>query len=152
MKGEKEALLLTTNLTSICYFCKEKIVKNDSCWRTQHPIQIHKEDATFNSDRQKINLFPNKSFRYYKQKSLIIFRRIRIQLIFHNILLIWFLKKYSAMALDFQTFLENMKKSSLLSKILETGINIFKSNSRMIKKWTIYYTPMRRKTIDDYWL
>ena len=32
-------------------------------------IQI-KKVATFNLDRKKINLIPNKSFRYYKQHSL----------------------------------------------------------------------------------
>ena len=39
-------------------------------------IQIQK-DATFKLDRKQINLIPNKSFRYYKQWSSIIFRRIR---------------------------------------------------------------------------
>ena len=36
-------------------------------------------------------------------------------------------------ALDSRTFLENMKMSSSLSKILETGINVFKSNYKIIK-------------------
>ena len=48
-------------------------------------IQIQK-DATFNSDRKQINLIPNKLFRYCKQLSFIIFRRIRKKLILHNIL------------------------------------------------------------------
>ena len=52
-------------------------------------IQIRK-DATLNSDRKQINLIPNKSFRYYKQYSLIIFRLIRIYLIIINFF-IWFL-------------------------------------------------------------
>jgi len=36
-------------------------------------------------------------------------------------------------ALDIRTFLENVKMSSSLSKILETGINVFKSNYQIIK-------------------
>ena len=35
--------------------------------------------------------------------------------------------------LDFRTFLENMKMSSSLSKNLETGMNVFKSNSEIKK-------------------
>ena len=42
-------------------------------------------DETLTSDRKQINLYPNKSFRYYKQSSSVIFRRILIWLIFHNI-------------------------------------------------------------------
>ena len=42
------------------------------------------------------------------------------------------------MALDFRTFLGNMKMSSSLSKILETGINVFKSYSQIMKN-TKYY-------------
>ena len=38
-----------------------------------------------------------------------------------------------SLALDLRTFLENMKMSSLLSKILETGIHVFKRNSLIIK-------------------
>ena len=37
------------------------------------------------------------------------------------------------LALDFLTFLENRKMSSSLSKILETGINVFKINYKIIK-------------------
>ena len=32
--GEKQGLLIANNLTSICCVYEEKIVKNDSCWRT----------------------------------------------------------------------------------------------------------------------
>ena len=43
------------------------------------------------------------------------------------------------MGLDFQTLhVENIKMSSLLSKILETGMNVFKSNSQNMKN-TEYY-------------
>ena len=38
-----------------------------------------------------------------------------------------------SLALDFRTFLENMKMSSSISKILETGINVFKINYQIIK-------------------
>ena len=58
-------------------------------------IQIQK-DATFNSDRKIFNLTPNKSFKYYEQQSSIIFRRIRISLIFHNIFAFTYLKYYFA--------------------------------------------------------
>ena len=50
-----------TNLTSICWVYKEKMVKNDSYVAN---IQIQKV-ATFNLDRKNINLISNKSFRYY---------------------------------------------------------------------------------------
>ena len=36
------------------------------------------------------------------------------------------------------TFLENMKMSSSLSKILETGINVFKINYKIIKNINNY--------------
>ena len=48
--------------------------------------------------------------------------------------------------------------SSLLSKILETGMNVFKSNSQIMKnknKNILKYQPciqMRRKIDDDNWL
>ena len=45
---------------------------------------------------------------------------------------------FSRLALDFRTFLENMKMSSSLSKIFETGINVFKSNSQIILLYTGY--------------
>ena len=38
------------------------------------------------------------------------------------------------LALDFRTFLENMKMSSLLSKILETGIKVFKTIYECVEK------------------
>ena len=68
----KKALLIAINLTSISCVYKENIVKNDLYQRTVVSIQIQK-DATFNSDRKQTNLIPNKSFRYYKQYSSIIF-------------------------------------------------------------------------------
>jgi len=37
----------------------------------------------------------------------------------------------------FRTFLENMKTSSSLSKILETKINVFESNSQIIKNQNV---------------
>ena len=47
------------------------------------------------------------------------------------------------LALDFRTFLENMNMSSSLSKILETGINVFKSNYRIIKKFVDFIILFR---------
>ena len=43
------------------------------------------------------------------------------------------------LALDFRTYLENMKMSSSLSKILDTGINGFKSNCQIIKRKKILW-------------
>ena len=62
----------------------------------------------------------------------IIFRRICVYLIFHNIFDFFFIN--ISLALDFRTFQENMKMSSSLSKILETGVNVFKINYQIIKK------------------
>ena len=46
-----------------------------------------------------------------------------------------------------------MEMSSSLSKILETGINVFKSNSEIMKMKNIMnFLSMRRKMIDDYFL
>ena len=39
--------------------------------------------------RKQIYLIPNKSFRYYNQKSSIVFRRIRIKLKFKNIFIFY---------------------------------------------------------------
>ena len=61
-----KALLIATNLTSICCVYKEKIIKNDQYRGNVVPILIQ-NDSTFNSDNKQINLIPNKSFRYYKQ-------------------------------------------------------------------------------------
>ena len=49
----------------------------------------------------------------------------------------FFLNNFS-LALDFRSFLENMKMS-LLSKILERGKNVFKCNSQIIKKNIMKY-------------
>ena len=38
-----------------------------------------------------------------------------------------------SLALDFRTFVDNMKMSSSLSKILEPGINVFKRNCQIMK-------------------
>ena len=38
----EKALLIATNLTSLCYVYKEKIVKNYSGWRTQSPYKLRK--------------------------------------------------------------------------------------------------------------
>ena len=43
-----------------------------------------------------------------------------------------------SLALDFRTFLINMKMSSSLSKILGNGMNVFKSNSRIIQNKTYF--------------
>ena len=56
---------------------------------------------------------------------------------FHNIFDFVFLNNIS-LALDFRTFLENMKMSSLISKILQTEMNVFKSNSQIMKNKKYY--------------
>ena len=57
---------------------------------------------------------------------------------------------------SFLTFLENRKMSSLLTKILETWINVFKSNSQIMKNKKIFlninYIQMHQNIIDDYCL
>ena len=50
----------------------------------------------------------------------------------HSYIVIMFHNNFDnniSLALDFRTFLENMKMSSSLTKILETRINVFKSNT-----------------------
>ena len=49
-----------------------------------------------------------------------------------------FFNLFSRLALDFRTFLENMKMSSSLSKILQTEMNVFKSNSQIMKNKNYY--------------
>jgi len=61
MKGgiglmRKKALLIATNLTSICCVYKEKTDKD--------VLQIE-EVGTYDLDRKKIKLISNKSFSYY---------------------------------------------------------------------------------------
>ena len=58
----KKALLIATNLTSICCVCKKKIVKDVSYRITSVHIQIEKI-ARSDLNRKKINLISNKSFR-----------------------------------------------------------------------------------------
>ena len=48
----------------------------------------------------------------------------------HSYLVNTFKKNDISLALDFRTFLENMKMSSSLTKILETEINVFKVTFR----------------------
>ena len=82
-------------------------------------------------------------------------------MIFHHIFDFVFLKiifsiqLFLRLALDFRTFLENMKMSSLLSKILETGINVFKIKIQIIKnknynEISTIYNANASKIIDDY--
>ena len=55
------------DLTSICRVYKEKMVKHDAYIyipKNVASIQIQKV-AIFDSNRKKINLIQNKSFRYY---------------------------------------------------------------------------------------
>ena len=53
------------------------------------------------------------------------------------------------LALDFRTFLVNMKMSSSESKILEIGINVFKRNCQFIKvkknvmKYQLYMNALK---------
>ena len=54
------------------------------------------------------------------------------------------------MALDFRTFLENMKMSSLLSKILETGMNVFKNISQIMKNIIKYQLNTNGSKNDQY--
>jgi len=76
--------------------------------------------ATYDLDHKKINLILNKSFKYCNLKSSIIFQRIRILMIFHNIFDFFLFYKFSLQlvfttALDFRTLiLENIKMSSSL--------------------------------------
>ena len=68
-----------------------------------------------------------------------------------------FFKNTISLALDFQTFPVNMKMSSSLSKIFETGINVFNGKYQIIKKEKYYeiltiYLRICRKIYDDYWL
>ena len=55
---------------------------------------------------------------------------------FHNVFN--FFKNNISPALDFRTFLENMKMSSSLSKILQTEMHVFKSNSQIMKNKKYY--------------
>ena len=50
----------------LCCVYKGKLLKTTNTEERIVSIQIQK-DAKYNSDRKQINLFPNKSFRYYKQ-------------------------------------------------------------------------------------
>jgi len=81
---KKLSMVIATNLTSICCVYKEKFKTTHT--KNVASIQIQKV-ATYDSDRKKIYLIPNKSFRYYNLQSSIIFRRIHIKLIFHNCML-----------------------------------------------------------------
>ena len=75
----------------------------------------------------------------------------------HSYIVIMFHNNFDnniSLALDFRTFLKNIKMSSSLSKILETGINVFKSNSQIIKNNNIMKYQLKRnatKIYDDYW-
>ena len=57
---------------------------------------------------------------------------------------------------NIRTFLENMKMSSSFSKILTTGINVFKSNYPIMRNkillWNINYLWMRLKIIYNSWM
>jgi len=94
-------------------------------------IQIQKV-ATFGSYK---NQFNSKQIIQILQPiviDLFLTHCIHIKIIFHKIF-DFFLDNIS-LTLDFRIFLENMKMSSSLSKTLETGINVFKSNYQIIKK------------------
>ena len=57
-------MVIATNPTSIFCVYKEKLLKTTLTKEHVASIQIQKV-ATYDSDRKKINLIPNKSFRYY---------------------------------------------------------------------------------------
>ena len=50
----KKALLIATNLTSICCVYKEKIVKNDSHQRTQRPYKFGKMQHSIRRENENI--------------------------------------------------------------------------------------------------
>ena len=56
-------MVIASNLKAICCVYEEKIVKNDSIPKNVASIEIQKF-AILNSDSKKINLIPNKSFRF----------------------------------------------------------------------------------------
>jgi len=114
-------------------------------------MQIQKF-ATFNSDREQINLSPNKSFRYYNQYSSIIFRRIRIWLIFHNIFFYFFLIRlwkhlflfqgFLIMKTTFSYFPGMFKNPAPAECYLKKIINIMKyllyTNSSKNNRWLLF--------------
>ena len=113
-------MVIATNLTSVCCVYKEKIVKKDSYRRTKRLYKFRKfQYSTWiikNSDITTYNhrfLFDAFVYSSYFACNL-----------------------FSQLALDFRTFLINMKMSSSLSKIPGSGMNVFKSNSRIIQNKT----------------
>ena len=94
-------------------------------------IQVQKV-ATFNSDR-KNNQYKLKQIIQILQTMVIDYFSTHSYIV--NISNIFF--DNISLALDFLTFQENKKMLSSLSKILETGINVFKSNSQLMKKYKI---------------
>ena len=66
--------------------------------------------------------------------------------------MILFFKNDISLALDFRPFLENMRMSSSLSKILETWINVFKSNYQIIKNRKYYEKSTRMRQKKYRWL
>ena len=93
----------------------EKVATNDSNHKNINLISNH-SDITNNSHRLFFDAFVNSCYFWFWFFFV------------NNILL----------ALDFRTFLENMKMSSSKSKILEAWIKVFKSNSNIMKNTTIY--------------
>ena len=139
---------------------RRKLVKTTHT--KERSVITKSEICNFRLDRKRIILSPNKSFRYYNPYNHRFFpRRIRIYLIYPNIF--DFLKLIFHLQLVFTTgagFSNIPGKYEnvvfIIKKILETGINVFKSNSQIMKNkkilWNINYMRMRRKIIDDYWL
>ena len=104
-------------------------------------IQIQKA-ATFNSGRKTIKqILQPKVINYFSTHSYIVYISKYSDFVFLNNI---------SRALDFPTFLENMKLSSSLSKILETGINVFKSNSQIMKNSKYYKISAIYKCVEKY--
>jgi len=89
-------------------------------------IEIQKV-ATFNAGRKK-NQFNSKQIIQILQTIVIDYFSTYSYIVLSHNIFDSVLKKNISLALDFRTFLENLKMSSSISKILETGINVFKSN------------------------
>ena len=109
----KQSMVITANLTSICCVYKEKIVKNDSyhVFRTQRPYKFRK--------LQYLTWIVKKLISNHSeilQLIIIDFFDAFVYSLYFIIFLISFFFKDISLALDFRTFIENMKMSSSLQK------------------------------------
>ena len=120
--GYKKVFLIATKLTSICCVYKEKIVKNGSYWRTQRPYKFRKlQHSTrivknqFNS-KQIIQILQTVVIDYFSTYSYL----VNISWYF------WFcFFKIIFASAGFSNIPGKYENVVSLSKILETGINVF---------------------------